>query len=101
MLTQIWLTQPLAFARMGASPTPSDAFMWNGNDVTPDGSGQTTLRAGVTINPDAEEVPTGVKPDRVVFRDQYGIRPVCSYFELHGTWTETGRERSGAVTAQV
>jgi len=101
MLTQIWLTQPLAFARVGASPTPSDAFMWNGNDLTPDGSGQTTLAPAETINLDAEGVPTGVKPDRVVFRDQYGIRPVCPYFELHGTWTENGRRKSGPVTAQV
>ncbi len=65
MLTQIWLTQPLAFARVGASPTPSDAFMWNGNDLTPDGSGQTTLAPAETINLDAAGVPTAVKPDRV------------------------------------
>src|SRR5258705_7342352 len=101
MLTQIWLTQPLAFARVGASPTPSDAFMWTVNDLTRDGSGQTTLAPAETINLDAEGVPTGVKPDRVVFRDQYGIRPVCPYFELHGTWTENGRHKSGPVTAQV
>ena len=101
MLTQVWLTQPLAFARVGASPTPSDAFMWNGNDLTPDGSGQTTLAPAETINLDAEGVPISVTPDRVVFRDQYGIRPVCPYFELHGTWTEHGRDKSGPVTAQV
>src|SRR3979411_2000500 len=74
MLTQIWLTQPLAFARVRASPTPSDAFMWNGNDLTPDGSGQTTLAPAETINLAAEGVPPGGKPARLVCWDQSALR---------------------------
>jgi hypothetical protein len=32
MLKSIWLTPPLAFGRVGASPVPSDAFMWGRDD---------------------------------------------------------------------
>src|ERR1700730_6845398 len=101
MLNRIWLTPPLAFARVGSSPTPAAAFMWSGNDLTPDGSGQTTLKLVETINLDVNGVPTLATPDRVIFRDRQGICPVCPYFELHGTWTDKGREVSGPVTTTV
>src|SRR5205807_1825592 len=71
------------------------------NDLTPDGSGQTTLQITETINLDTDGTPRRATPDQIVFRDQQGIRPVCPYFELHGAWTENGREVSGVVTTKV
>jgi hypothetical protein len=44
MLKSIWLTPPLAFGRVGASPVPSDAFMWGRDDLRPEGTGRTTLQ---------------------------------------------------------
>lgn len=101
MLKKIWLTPPLAFGRVGSSPVPCDAFMWGSSELTPDGSGQTTLQLADSFNLDANGVPTPVYPERIVFRDSQGIRPVCPYFELHGTWTEGGRDKSGPVTAPL
>jgi hypothetical protein len=101
MLKQIWLTPPLAFARVGGSPTPCAAFRWSANDLTPDGSGQTTLQLDETIELDVDGVPRDVTPDRIIFRDAKGIRPVCPFFELNGKWTHGGREHSGPVTKRV
>jgi hypothetical protein len=101
MLKRIWLTPPLAFARVGGSPTPCAAFAWSSNDLTPDGSGQTTLQLTESIGLDANGVPHDATPDHIVFRDENGIRPVCPFFELHGTWTHHGREESGPITKRV
>ena len=101
MLKRIWLTPPLAFARVGGSPTPCAAFMWGPNDLTPDGSGQTTLHLTETIELDADGTPRDVTPDRIIFRDANGIRPVCPYFELHGLWTHNGRHGQGPITKRI
>jgi hypothetical protein len=53
-LTRIWLTPPLAFGRLGASPTPCAAFHWAANDLTPDGSGMTTLAPAETLELERE-----------------------------------------------
>jgi len=101
MLKRIWLTPPLGFGRVGGSPTPSDAFMWGHSDLTPQGSGRTTLALAETINLDRDGIATRVNSDRIVFRDRQGIRPVCPYYELHGTWREGGRDVSQPVTKAV
>ncbi len=101
MLKRIWLTPPLAFGRVGASPVPSDAYMWGASELTPSGSGQTTLQLVDPFNLGADGVPTPVQADRIIFRDEDGIRPVCPYFELHGSWTKNGREVSGPVTESL
>jgi hypothetical protein len=97
-LSRIWLTPPLAFARLGSSPTPCAAFSWGPNDLRPDGTGTTTLTIGDTLDLDPSGDVTRTHPDRIVFRDEHGIRPVCPYFELHGTWTEGSKETSGPIT---
>jgi hypothetical protein len=101
MLTHIWLTPPLAFARVGSSPVPSAAYMWSASDLTPDGSGRTTLAAVDTLDLDQNGKISRSVPDRIVFKDQHGIRPVCPYFELHGTWTHGDRKYSGPITKAV
>ncbi|MFC5148779.1 hypothetical protein [Streptomyces aureoversilis] len=40
-------------------------------------------------------------PSEVRFKDADGWRPVCPYFELHGTWTTGGSRRTGPLTEAV
>lgn len=100
-LTRIWLTPPLAFARLGSSPKPCAAFTWGANDLTPDGPGTTTLVIADTLDLDENGNVSQCRPDRIVFRDKDGIRPVCPYFELHGAWIVKGRKASGPITRDV
>src|SRR5215469_873334 len=84
MIRKIWLQQPLAFARAGASPEPLAAFGWTTPDLRPHvGTGR-----------------TGITPGGVQFRDEKGIRPVWPYFELHGEWDEP-QPGGGALTLGV
>src|ERR1700755_159295 len=98
-LTHIWLAPPLAFGRLGSSPTPCANFHWSRNDLTPDGTGTTTLVPAETLELDASGAVSSSVPDRIVFRDDQegGIRPVCPFYELHGTWTEDGKEVEGPI----
>ena len=98
MLKRIWLTPPLAFARVGGSSTPCVSFSWGPGDDSPDGSGQTSLQLAETIELSADGSARRLTPDRIIFRDAEGIRPVCPYFELHGEWTKRGHAVSGPVT---
>jgi hypothetical protein len=100
-LTRIWLTPPLAFGRLGSSPTPCAAFNWAANDLAPDGTGTTTLAPAETLDLDENGVVSRSLPDRIIFRDELGHRPVCPYYELHGTWNENREERSGPITTAL
>ncbi len=96
MIKEIWLQQPLAFARCGSSPTPLAAFRWTEPDLRPHGTGRTSVApapsyeiggdGGVNRLPDS---------NLTLFRDEHGIRPVCPFFELHADWDG----RNGASTA--
>ena len=65
------LLPPLAFARIGRSGTPVDAFTWGPNDHAIAGTGKTTV------------VRNDGRNAAIVFRDETGIRPVAPYFELY------------------
>jgi hypothetical protein len=106
MLRDIWLVQPLAFARGGSSPEPLDAFDWGEPDLSPDGTGRTQITPADTLIVDRESGDVSLKPaaqtKEVIFKDNDGrIRPVCPFFELHGLWDENGREVAGPVTPAV
>src|SRR5216110_2973639 len=100
-LTRIWLAPPLAFGRLGASPTPCAAFHWGPNDLTPDGTGMTTLVAAETLELDENGIVSSSVPNRLIFRDESGIRPVCPFYELHGDWKENGETKSGPITTTL
>jgi hypothetical protein len=102
MLKQIWLTPPLAFARLGTSSTPCSAYDWGPNDTSPRGTGTTTLRPAETLTLADDGTVSAQTPREVRFRDAEGIRPVCPFFELHGTWETTGgKTASGPITAAL
>lgn len=101
MLKRIWIEPPLAFARVGPSPVPCEAFNWGADDLTPDGTGITTLVLAETLTLAEDGTVTAHLPDVIRFRDDQGIRPVCPFFELHGEWVSDGKPESGPLTATV
>ena len=105
MLQEIWLVQPLAFARGGSSPTPCDAFDWSEPDLSPGGSGRTQIIPADTLIVDPKNATISLKPansrNEIIFKDGDHIRPVCPFFELHGLWEEDGKMIAGPVTPSV
>jgi len=105
MLREIWIVQPLAFARGGSSPTPCDAFDWTEPDLSPEGSGRTQIVPADTLIVDPASGEVSLKPaesiPEIIFKDGDHIRPVCPFFELHGLWEENGRLTSGPVTPRI
>jgi len=61
----------------------------------------TTLVPAETLDLDENGTVSSSLPERIVFRDDFGIRPVCPYYELHGTWIERGEEKSGPITTTL
>jgi hypothetical protein len=99
MLKRIYIVPPLAFARVGPSSHPCDAFLWGANDVTPRGSGTTTLIPMETLEIAADGSLSYYKPSQILLRDEEGIRPVCPFFELHAQWVESdGSLQNGPLT---
>jgi hypothetical protein len=101
MVKQIWLSPPLAVARVGASSTPCAAYLWGANDATPRGFASTTISPAETLTLGEDGGVRSSQPHELRFRDEEGIRPVCPFFELHGTWEEGGTTKSGPITAQL
>ncbi len=102
MLLSLQILPPLAFARVGRSSTPCPAFSWAATDTSPGGTGKTSLAIEETLEIDAAGVITATRPNSLDFKDADGaFRPVCPFFELHGTWELGGNQHSGPITAQV
>ena len=107
MLEALWLTPPIAVARLGSSDVICANFEWAANDAGPGGTGKTTLRAIDSLELDDDGTPREVPAsDELVFKDRdadgtWHFRPVCPYFELHGTWTLDGQTTTGPVTTAV
>ena len=105
LLREIWLVQPLAFARGGSSKTPCDAFDWAAPDLSPGGSGRTQIVPADTliVHPETGDVSLKKADERceIIFKDGDHIRPVCPFFELHGAWTRDGKIETGPVTSEV
>ncbi|MGW6917595.1 hypothetical protein ACWGB8_27755 [Kitasatospora sp. NPDC054939] len=101
MIERLWLQPPLAIARLGPSPVPCDNYEWGPSDLTPRGSGKTTVVPAPTLDLAPDGTLSERTSDRVVFKDDKGWRPVCPYFELHGTWTVDGIRDTGELTEAV
>jgi hypothetical protein len=105
LLRELWLVQPLAFARGGSSETPCDAFDWGGPDLSPGGSGRTQIVPADTLIVDRETGSVSLKSaadiEEIIFKDGDHIRPVCPFFELWGAWDEDDRIMTGPVTPEV
>ncbi|MFD3761464.1 hypothetical protein [Streptomyces sp. NPDC058622] len=103
MIDQLWLQPPLAFARLGPSPKPCDNYRWGKSDLSPRGTGKTTVLPQPTLDLTADGKLTERMPqEEVQFKDDDGDwRPICPYFEVHGSWTVNGDRRTGPLTEEV
>ncbi|MBT2412045.1 hypothetical protein J7I94_15955 [Streptomyces sp. ISL-12] len=101
MIDRIWLHPPLAIARLGPSPVPCDNYHWGPSDLSPRGTGKTTVVPAVTLDLAADGTLSERMPTKAQFKDTDGWRPVCPYFELHATWTSGGERRTGPLTEAV
>ena len=99
MISRIWLYPPLAFARVGGSPTPCENFYWGQDHLTPGGSARTRIVPAETLTVAEDGIVIAHEPNgRVTFKDQHGFRPVCPFFEVHAAWEEDGTTKEGPVT---
>jgi len=102
MIKRIWLYPPLAFARVGSSPTPCENFYWGPDQLTPGGSARTRIVPAETLTVDDKGIVSAHEPKReIVFRDEHGFRPVCPFFELHAEWEKDGATEEGPVTPEL
>jgi hypothetical protein len=101
VIDRLWFHPPLAIARLGRSPVPCDNYHWGQSDLSPRGSGKTTVVPAATLDLAADGTLTERMPTKVQFKDADGWRPVCPYFELHASWTSDGDRRTGPLTAAV
>lgn len=99
MLKSIHVVPPLAFARVGPSPTPCASFMWGPRGA---GAESTTLEPAESLDIAEDGQISSFVPSELVFRDAGGIRPVCPFFELHGSWEDAqGNIQSGHITKDL
>ena len=90
----IFVTPPIAVARLGGSTTPQDAYKWL-ESPNPRSSGETTIAPdwSLTVLSDAAVTPS--MPSALQLRDGPLIRPVCPFFEL---WALLGEPDSAPAT---
>lgn len=101
MIEEVWLHPPLAFGRVGPSSIPCANFAWGENDLHPRGTGKTTLVPQETLEVADDGSVRSTLPAELIFKDEAGLRPVCPFFELHGSWRKDGQRHSGAITLEV
>jgi hypothetical protein len=102
MIKDIWLCPPLAFARVGSSPTPCQNFEWGPDDLSVTGTARTRIVGAQTLHVAKNGVVTASEPKAdVVFKDKDGFRPVSPFFEVHGAWTENGVRNEGPLTLEL
>jgi hypothetical protein len=104
-LQETWIYPPLSFARVGSAGIPVDNFHWGPNDVSPRGTGKTTLVPAETLDIDATGTVTSRMPESIRFKEivdgREAFRPVCPWLELHGRWLKEGRSMTGPITPNL
>jgi hypothetical protein len=101
VIRRLFLYPPLAFARVGPSPTPCQSYEWGENDLSARGTGKTTAVPAETLSVAENGTVTAAVPAEVVFKDEVGFRPVCPFFELHAEWDDEDGTGAGPVTRAV
>lgn len=93
-IRRIFLTPPVAIARLGGSLTPLVAFEWTRGD--PHTIAETRIRPTWTLDvlPDGSVAPR--MPTQIVVRDGALLRPVAPFLEL---WALTGDGPRSGLTA--
>ncbi|MFC9504148.1 hypothetical protein [Streptomyces sp. NPDC057002] len=103
MIEKMWLNPPLAFARLGPSPEPCENYRYGPNDLTPRGTGKTVAvpAPSLVLAADGTLEKRPPRGDQVRFKDERGFRPICPFFEVHGSWVIDGERTEGPITTDV
>jgi hypothetical protein len=88
-IKEIYFLPPLAIARLGASTTPLDCFVW-ATDKSIHGSSRTTIQPDVSLRVMGDGSLRPFMPNAIQFRDGDLLRPVAPFFELWATVEEDG-----------
>jgi len=91
LIEKLWLYPPIAISRVGPSPSPCDSFNWGPSDLSPRGTGKTTLYPTTTLHIEDDGNIVSHIPEKIDFKDSVGWKPVCPFFELHGEWEDDGK----------
>ena len=89
IIQAIFITPPIAIARLGGSTTPQDAFKWV-DTPKPRGEAETTIDRDWSLTVQADGSVEPFMPRTLQFRDGALIRPVCPFFELWALMGEPG-----------
>lgn len=101
VIHDIWLLPPLAIARLGGSSCPLNSFEWASDNMTPNGSGKTTIVPALSFHLDEDGALESFLPSQIQFRDNEGLRPVAPFFELHGRWDSDSGLTEGPLTSEI
>ncbi len=96
-IREIYFLPPLAIARLGASTTPLDCFVWQ-TDKSIHGGNRTTIQPAVSLRVMGDGSLRPFMPNAIQFRDGDLLRPVAPFFELWATVEEGGRCETKQVT---
>lgn len=94
IIQTIFITPPIAIARLGGGTTPQDAYKWV-QSPNPRSPGETTIAPDWSLTVQADGSAEPVMPTSLQFRDGGLIRPVCPFFEL---WALVGESGSAPTT---
>jgi hypothetical protein len=81
---EVYFLPPLAIARLGASETPLDCFVWD-TDKSIYGANRTVITPAVSLRVMADGSLRPFVPNAIQFRDGALLRPVAPFFELWAT----------------
>lgn len=101
MIEKLWLYPPLAIAHVGSSPIPCDNFSWGPNPNPNNAFGKTVIVPEETLHVADDGTITSTIPEKVIFSDENGIRPICPFFELFGQWTSDNVSHQGPITPEI
>lgn len=105
MINKIWITPPLAFARIGSSDTPVEAYEWGENDNNPKGSGKTVIVPATTLLIDENGKITESNPSEIKFKEIKGdneiFHPVAPWYEVQCEYTLNGKKEIGNLTTEL
>jgi hypothetical protein len=96
-IKEIYFLPPLAIARLGASATPLDCFVWQ-TDKSIHGGNRTTIQPAVSLRVMGDGSLRPFMPNAIQFRDGDLLRPVAPFFELWAIVEEGGRCETKQVT---
>jgi hypothetical protein len=101
-ITKIWLNPPLAFARIGSSEIPVDAYLWGEKELDPKGSNKVAIIPAPTLLIDKTGAITEYQPKEIHFKEVTDegeiFRPVCPWYELHCEIKKDDGISTGPVT---